>query len=64
MCDRIIMPDGNEITYLSKEDVCLCGNNQKEILTWIVNNVPELQHEECLVIERDISLGYIVKINK
>lgn len=63
MCDRIIMPDGSEIESIKGEDVCLCGNSQREILTWIVEHLPALEFDETVNINRG-PFGYIVTIKK
>lgn len=63
MCDRIIMPDGTEIESIKGEDECLCGNSQREILTWIVEHLPALEFDDVLKIGRD-PFGYVVIIQK
>ena len=70
MCDRIIMPNGDDLWSISKDPkyknykFCLCLNTLKEILAWIVDNIPELQFGESLIIERSPGFGYIVEIKK
>lgn len=52
MCDTIIMPDGTEIESIEDDESCLCNNAQAEILTWIVQHIPEIEICETLEIGR------------
>ena len=68
MCDRIIMPDGMEITGIEDNpDICLCVELQDDILIWIIQNLSKsttpLKINDVLRIERDPS-GYLVTIEK
>lgn len=62
MCDRIIMPDGNEIESLTEDNICFCGTSQKDILIWIVEHLPVLEFDDVVSIHRDV-FGYFVSIN-
>lgn len=61
MCDRIIMPDGTEIESIKGTNECLCGISQREILTWIVEHLPNLEFDQELIINRS-PFGYEVSI--
>ena len=68
MCDRIIMPDGKEITSITEDpDDCLCNQEQDGILFWIIQNLSKsttpLKINDVLRIERD-PFGYLVTIEK
>lgn len=63
MCDRIIMPDGKEIESIKGDGECLCGNSQREILTWIVEHLPVLEFDDVVSINHD-PFGYYVSIAK
>ena len=63
MCDRIIMHDGIEIGSIAFDGSCLCGRTQKEILIWIILQLPDLQIDETVEIKRD-SFGYFIKIQE
>ena len=68
MCDRIIMPNGKEITGIDDNpDICLCHVLQDDILIWIIQNLSKsttpLKINDVLRIERD-PFGYLVTIRK
>lgn len=63
MCDRIIMPDGSEIETIDEDELCLCGNSQKEILTWIIDHIPDLSIGDELDIAHT-PFGWEVSIEK
>lgn len=78
MCDTIIMPDGKEVETISQEngeDVCLCWNTQREVLHWIIDDLPDVGAEiglakntplifgDKFIIERT-PFGYTVSIKK
>ena len=63
MCDRIIMHDGIEIESIDFDGSCLCGRTQKEILIWIILQLPELQFYDVVEIKRD-PFGYYIKIQE
>jgi len=68
MCDRIIMPDGSEITSIGDDpDVCFCQESQDDVLIWIIQNLSKsitpLKINDILRIERD-PFGYLVTIEK
>ena len=52
MCDKIIMPDGTVIESIheSDNDVCLCNSSQHEILTWIIQKLPEISIDQKIEI--------------
>ena len=63
MCDKIIMHDGKIIDTISADGLCLCSNTQKEILTWIILHLPELQFDENVTITYN-PFGYLVNISQ
>ncbi len=63
MCDRIIMHDGIEVESMDFDGSCLCGRSQKEILVWIILQLPELQFDDAVEIKRD-PFGYNIKIKE
>ena len=68
MCDRIIMPNGVEITSITEDPYnCLCNQTQDDILIWIIQNLSKsttpLKRGSVLRIERD-PFGYLVTIEK
>jgi hypothetical protein len=54
------MPD-KDVDTIREDGNCLCWSTEKEILTWIVNNIPQLEYDQQLIILRDPA-GYEVKI--
>lgn len=56
------MPDGSEIESIVP-DHCLCVSSQVEILSWIVQQIPEIMIDENIEIEHS-PFGYNVRIVK
>jgi len=63
MCETITMPDGKEIEYISIDRSCLCTNTNKEIVTWIARQVPDIEIGKKLIIEHT-PFGWDVSIEK
>lgn len=63
MCDIISMPDGRLVDSISEDEACLCVNTQKEILTWIVQELPAIEDDQTIEILKTFS-GWEVSIRK
>lgn len=64
MCNKIIMPNGKEVSSINEDNSCTCTNTQEEIFIWIIKNIKQrIMAGERLVITQT-PFDYEVKIEE